>query len=311
MGASALGEGRRGRNIRHHLPGLLRQAVYGRLAGYEDVNDAERLARDPAMRAIVGREGIDRPAASTSQMGRFETEWLASEANLAVLTDLSGAWIDRVHVRRPPDGIILDMDSSESPTHGQQEGSAWNGHFGCTCYHPLFVFNQFGDLERCVLRPGNAHSAEGWRSVLEPVIARYRERGLPLWFRGDAAFVKPELYELLEAEGIGYAIRMPANRVLQEGIGHLLTRPVGRPPRQRRSSSPASTTGRRAGPGRAGSWPRSRGTRASSIRASASLSPTCPGRRSASASSTMAAAPPSSGCMDASRAASAFFGCPA
>ena len=184
------------------------------------------------MRAIVGREGMDRPAASTSQMGRFETEWLASEANLAALTDLSGAWIDRVHERRPPDGIILDMDSSESPTHGQQEGSAWNGHFGCTCYHPLFVFNQFGDLERCVLRPGNVHSAEGWRAVLEPVIARYRERGLALYFRGDAAFAKPELYELLEAEGIGYAIRLPANAVLQERIGHLLTRPVGRPPKK-------------------------------------------------------------------------------
>ena len=116
MAASALAEGRRGKNIRHRLLGLLRQAVYGRLAGYEDVNDAERLARDPAMRAIVGREGLDRPAASTSQMGRFETEWLATEANLAALTDLSGAWIDRVHARRPPDGIILDMDSSESPT---------------------------------------------------------------------------------------------------------------------------------------------------------------------------------------------------
>ena len=96
-----------------------------------------------------------------------------TEANLAALTSLSGAWIDRVHGRRPPDGIILDMDSSESPTHDQQEGSDWNGRFGCSCYHPLFVFNQFGDLERCVLRPGNAHSAEGWRSVLEPVIARY------------------------------------------------------------------------------------------------------------------------------------------
>jgi hypothetical protein len=136
MAGSTLGEGRRGRNIRHHMLGLLRQAVYGRLAGYEDVNDAERLARDPAMRAIVGREGMDRPTASTSQMGRFETEWLASEANLAALTDLSGAWIDRVHERRPPDGIILDMDSSESPTHGRQEGSTWDGHFGCTCYHP-------------------------------------------------------------------------------------------------------------------------------------------------------------------------------
>jgi Transposase DDE domain group 1 len=114
MAASTLGEGRRGRNIQHHLPGLLRQAVHGGLAGYADVNDAERLARDPAMRAIVGREDLDRPAASTSQMGRFETEWLASEANLAALAGQSGAWIDRVHGRRPPDGIILDMDSSES-----------------------------------------------------------------------------------------------------------------------------------------------------------------------------------------------------
>src|SRR4051794_21432434 len=232
--ASILAEGRRGKNIQHRLLGLLRQAVYGRLAGYEDVNDAERLARDPAMRAIVGREGLARPAASSSEMGRFETEWLATEANLAALTDLSGAWIDRVHARRPPDGIILDIDSSESPTWGAQEGSAYNGHFRCTCYHPLFLFNQFGDLERCLLRPGNVHSAEGWRDVLEPVIARYRGRHLVLYFRGDAAFAKPEIYELLEAEGIGYAVRLPANPVLQERIGHLLTRPVGRPPKKPR-----------------------------------------------------------------------------
>jgi hypothetical protein len=184
------------------------------------------------MRSIVSREGLDRPAASSSEMGRFETGWLPTGANLATLTDLSGAWIDRVHERRPPDGIILDIDSSESPTFGQQEGSAWNGHFRCSCYHPLFVFNQFGDLERCALRPGNVHSAEGWRAVLEPVIVRYCGRGLVLYFRGDAAFAKPELYELLEAEDIGYAIRLPANCVLQERIGHLLTRPVGRPPRK-------------------------------------------------------------------------------
>src|SRR5918995_331761 len=76
-------DGRRGKNTRHELGGLFRQAVFGRLAGYEDVNDAERLARDPAMRAIVGREGLDRAAASSSQMGRFETEWLWTGANLA------------------------------------------------------------------------------------------------------------------------------------------------------------------------------------------------------------------------------------
>jgi Transposase DDE domain group 1 len=225
-------DGRHGKNARHTLGGLFRQSVFGRLAGYEDVNDAERLVRDPAMRAIVGREGLDRCAASSSQMGRFETEWLATDANMETLADLLGAWVDRVHESRPPDSIILDMDSSESPTHGEQEGSVWNGHFGCTCYHPLFLFNQFGDLERCLLRPGNVHSAEDWRLVLEPVVGRYRERDVDLYFRADAAFAKPEIYELLEAEDIRYAIRLPANQVLQRRIGHLLTRPVGRPPRK-------------------------------------------------------------------------------
>jgi len=165
LGGTALSDLRRGKNRRHLLTGLSRQSVFGRLAEYEDVNDAERLSRDPTMRAIVDRKGLDRRAASTSQMGRFETEWLATEKNLAASTDLSGVWIDRVHDRRPPTKIILDMDSSVSPTHGGQEGTAYNGHFGCSCYHPLFVFNQFGDLERCALRPGNVHSADGWRKV--------------------------------------------------------------------------------------------------------------------------------------------------
>ena len=86
---------------------------------------------------------------------------------------------------------MLDIDSSESPTYGEQEGSAYNGHFGCTCYHPLFLFNQLGDVERCALRSGNVHSATGWRAVLEPVIARYRGSMKRLYFRGDAAFANP------------------------------------------------------------------------------------------------------------------------
>jgi hypothetical protein len=149
------------------LVGLLRQSVFGRLAGYEDVNDADRLCRDPAMRWVVGDRAIARCAASASQMGRFETKWLIRPKNLAALADLPGQWIDKVHRRRPPRIVVLDIDPSESPTYGEQEGSAYNGHFGCTCYHPLFVFNQLGDLERYALRPGNVHSADGWRVVLE------------------------------------------------------------------------------------------------------------------------------------------------
>jgi len=231
-GAETLADARTGKNGRHRLAGLLRQSVFGRLAGYEDVNDTERLCRDPAIRWVVGDRAIAGSAASASQMGRFETKWLCRSENLAALVDLPGQWIDKVHQRRPPKMIVLDMDSSESPTYGEQEGSAYNSHFGCTCYRPLFVFSQFGDVERCALRPGNVHSADGWRAVLAPVIARYRSRVKRLYFRGDAAFANPEMYEFLEAEGIGYTIRLPANRVLQERIGYLLKRPVGRPPHE-------------------------------------------------------------------------------
>ena len=78
-------------------------------------------------------------------MGRFETEVLTQPKNLFALMDLSGLWVDAVRQRKPVDEIILGMDSSVSETYGEQEGSAYNGHFGCTCYHPLFCFNQFGD----------------------------------------------------------------------------------------------------------------------------------------------------------------------
>jgi hypothetical protein len=156
---------RTGHNWVHSMVGLARQSVFGRLAGYEDVNDADRLAFDPVMRQIVGGRAVDQQAASASQMGRFETEVLATPDNLAALADMPGRWIDRVHEVAAPKGITLDMDSSVSPTHGEQEGTAWNGHFGCTCYHPLFLFNQHGHLERCKLRPGKVHRADGWKHI--------------------------------------------------------------------------------------------------------------------------------------------------
>ena len=234
MAAVLFADPRTGRNGRHRLISFLRQSVFSRLAGYEDVNDAERLCRDPVMRWIIGGQSVKKGAASASAMGRFETEMLTQPDNLAVLADLPGRWIDLVHDRRPPKVITLDMDSSESPVHGDQEGAAWNGHFQSKCLHPLFVFNQFGDLERCALRPGNVHSADGWQDVLKPVLARYSAKARPSIkrrrFRADAAFAIPALFDLLEAEGWDYAIRIKGNRKLYERIDFLTKRRPGRPP---------------------------------------------------------------------------------
>jgi Transposase DDE domain group 1 len=118
------------------------------------------------------------------------------------LAELSGQWIDREQAHCSLRAIVLDMDSSVSSIHGEQEKSVWNGHYECTCYHPLFVFNQFGDLERCALPLGNVHSADGWRDVLASVVARYRGKVSHLHLRADAGFANPDVYEYLEAERI-------------------------------------------------------------------------------------------------------------
>jgi Transposase DDE domain group 1 len=220
---------RTGRNRQFPLADLFRQSVYSRLAGYEDTNDAERLAEDPAFRMLASRERRDISVALTSTLHWFETDVLANERNYRGLsrlnTDLVQPDATRPLIRR----VTLDIDRSESPVHDAQEESAYNGHFESVCYHPLFVFNQDGDCLTAKRRPGNVHSAEGWDEVLLPVIDRLQDRGQTVVVRADAAFAIPALYEALEQRGVTYAIRLPANQVLERTIEDLLTRPRGRP----------------------------------------------------------------------------------
>ena len=138
------------------------------------------------------------------------------------------------HAERPTriDRIVLDMDSSESPVHGAQAGSAYNGHLESVCYHPLFLFNEHGDCLAATLRPGNVHSAEDWDDLLVPEIDRQQAAGTRVAFRADATFAKPGIYDALEQRDVDYAIRIPANKSLELEIEDILFRPPGRPSRK-------------------------------------------------------------------------------
>ena len=137
----------------------MRQSVYSRIAGYEDVNDAERVSQDPTFRLIGSEKTWDRGAALTSRLQTFETEMPAEEDNFRSLALINRELIAKAEAIDTPQRIVLDMDSTEIPVYGQQENSAYNGHFESTCYHPLLLFSREGDCLAGKLRPGNVHSA--------------------------------------------------------------------------------------------------------------------------------------------------------
>ena len=227
-----LTDSRQGTNKQFTFADLLRQSVYSRLAGYEDLNDAVRVSADPTFCLIGSKKNWDRGAALTSRLHGFETEMLASEQNLIGLMAVNRELVAQAEKQDDSERVVLDMDSTESPVHGQQEGSAYNGHFESICYHPLLLFNQHGDCLAAKLRAGNVSSAEDWDDLLLPEIERQQAEGKHVTFRADAAFAKPEIYEAAEERGVQYAIRIPANKNLELEIEDILFRPPGRPSRK-------------------------------------------------------------------------------
>ena len=209
---------RHGLNTQFPLPDLLRQSIYSRLAGYEDLNDAQRFSTDPTFRLIGSPKRWGRSAALTSTLHWFETELLTREENLVGLMAANRDVIGQAETLDRSDRVVLDMDSSESPVHGQQEGGAYNGHFETVSYHPLFLFNNHGDCLAAKLRAGHVSSADDWEELLLPEIDRQQAAGQRVAFRADAAFALPAIYEALEARGVGYAIRIPGQQ--EPGAGN-------------------------------------------------------------------------------------------
>jgi hypothetical protein len=129
--------------------------------------------------------------------------------------DLSGQWIDCAGKHRNREGIVLDIDSSVSPSHGEQENSVWNGHYSL---HLLpSVIGVSINLVISNAARFDLHSDVEWKDVLRPVVGRYKSQYVPIQFRRDTAFALPRMYEFLETQGIEYAIRLPQIRSCKHG----------------------------------------------------------------------------------------------
>jgi hypothetical protein len=139
------------------------------------MNDAERVSQDPTFRLIGSEKIWERGAALTSRLQSFETEVLARDENLAGLEAINRGLIAQAETIESPQRVVLDMDSTEIPVYGQQEQSAYNGHFESTCYHPLLLFSRGGDCLAAKLRPSNVHSADGYVTPHDMLAGRQTE----------------------------------------------------------------------------------------------------------------------------------------
>jgi hypothetical protein len=216
-------------HTKHALVQMVRQRVYQMAAGYEDCNDADFLRIDPALRLALGKD--HRLGASQSMLSRLENDVLGNAMGLEALDGALTRATDTLLKRKNKKRLIIDLDSTEDPAHGKQEGVAYNGHFAKNCFHPLFAFTSDGDCLGAKLRPGNVHSADGVLEFIKPIVDRYRGWFKLFWYRGDAAFAKPEIYKYCEEHRITFFIRLPANDNLDKLVAPHLTRPVGRPPK--------------------------------------------------------------------------------
>jgi hypothetical protein len=208
----------RRRRGRHSALALVRQRVYQLVAGYEDQDDADTLRTDPLLKLVCGRlPETDADLASQPTFSRLENAFSARDCyRLAVA--LGELYLRERERDGTPTHIVLDLDSTDDPTHGEQEGSAYHGYFRQAMYHPLLVFDgTTGQFITAMLRPGNAHAGAGALAILKRLVRRLRSRWphVTIELRADAGFAKPEIYAFCEAEGVAYTIGLVTNARLE------------------------------------------------------------------------------------------------
>jgi hypothetical protein len=211
--------------VRHHLATLIRQRVFQIACGYADQDDADSLRTDPLLKLVCGRlpdSGAD--LASQPTLSRLENA-VNRRTVEALAETLVAIYLQQRSKQGPPPQILLDLDGTDDPAHGAQEGVAYHGYYRQHMYHPLLIFDGATDqLITAVLRPGNVHAGRFVVLVLRRLLRRLRATWpeATIELRADSGFAVPRLYAWCERNGVAYTIGLIPNAVLEAFAAPLL-----------------------------------------------------------------------------------------
>ncbi len=215
----------RNRKGRHSLVSLIRQRIFQIACGYDDQNDSDTLREDPLLKMVCG----SLPESGANLASQPTISRLENAATRRCCHQIAQVLFEIYLTQREKDGaperVLLDFDSTDDPTHGEQEGSYYHGYYGQHIYHPLLVFDgQSGHLVTALLRAGNTHASNSSVAILKRMVSALRDRWpeVQIEIRADAGFAVPALYDYCEGEGITYTIALITNERLKELAGDLL-----------------------------------------------------------------------------------------
>lgn len=231
--AACFADGRDSLRITHSVEQLIKQRVYGLALGYEDLNDHDKLRGDPLLALLSGKtEPAQEALASKSTLNRLELTLpeadLAQQRYKKILFDPESA--DRLLVDLfleahavPPTEIILDLDATDDPLHGKQEGRFFHGYYGHYCYLPLYIFAG-GHLLCARLRPANIEGSTGAVEEVERIVQQLRRRwpAVNIILRADSGFCRETLMSWCEQNGVDYVLGLARNRRLEAMLSEAL-----------------------------------------------------------------------------------------
>ena len=219
--------------VEHSILEMVSQRVYGLALGYEDLNDHEQLRKDPLFGVLAGREELDQPLAGKSTLNRLElgngqqdrykkiTFWKQAIDELLVSVFIESH-------EKAPEEIILDVDTTDLPLHGKQEGRFFHGYYDHYCYLPLYIF--CGEHVLCArLRQSNSDASAGSLAEIERIVDQIRGSWptVRIVLRGDSGFCRNELMSWCERKRVDYVFGLARNRRLRKIIGREMQEATG------------------------------------------------------------------------------------